>query len=139
MKTCSQCKISKEEAEFYWASQGRLRSNCKVCHKAHMRPRSQAHYSKNKEYYTARNKAQRASLSEYIRTLKDFPCVDCNQKHPWWVMQFDHVKGSKKYNVSMMAKYGSRALVDAEVKKCEVVCANCHANRTYRRKHGGLQ
>jgi len=98
-----------------------------------MRPRSKDHYTKNKDYYKSRNKKQRRDLNVYIKSLKSRPCADCQETFPPWVMQFDHVEGAKKYNVSMMATLGSQKLIDLEVAKCEVVCANCHANRTYQR------
>jgi hypothetical protein len=38
----------------------------------------------------------------------------------------------KRYRVACMAGM-SRKLVDAEIAKCEVVCANCHRIRTSER------
>lgn len=49
-------------------------------------------------------------------------------------MQFDHVRGQKKTNVAMMVKTGRPiSTIAAEIAKCEVVCANCHAIRTFER------
>lgn len=135
MKTCTTCKESKTESEFYEVVPGRLRSNCKTCHKLLMKPRSKAHYEKNKDYYQARNKKARKLLQEYVSSLKTQPCADCKQSFPPWVMQFDHLPGSiKLHNISEMSVLQSKAVIDEEVAKCEVVCANCHANRTYTRR-----
>jgi len=43
------------------------------------------------------DKRQRAKCGEYLRGLKDVPCVDCGMRYPHYVMQFDHVpeKGRK--------------------------------------------
>lgn len=64
-------------------------------------------------------------------------CVDCSyNKHPR-ALQFDHVRGEKVENVSrmvLMALAWDR--IEAEIEKCEVVCANCHAIRTDNRNHG---
>jgi hypothetical protein len=49
-------------------------------------------------------------------------------------MQFDHVRGEKLFNVSY---FRSKAKIDfllAEIAKCDVVCANCHAIRTHERR-----
>lgn len=46
--------------------------------------------------------------------------------------QFDHVRGTKMKDVSRMLMY-SEAKILAEIAKCDLVCANCHANRTYMR------
>lgn len=101
-----------------------------------MKPRSKAHYEKNRAYYSARRRESQKLLQEYIRSLKDRPCADCKQSYPTWVMQFDHLPGFEKlYTVSLMSRYGSKGLIDLEVAKCEIVCANCHANRTHQRRH----
>ena len=47
-------------------------------------------------------------------------------------MDFDHRAGeTKAYNVgSMFAHHYSRELIEAEIAKCDLVCANCHRVRT---------
>jgi hypothetical protein len=44
-------------------------------------------------------------------------------------MQFDHTKGVKHYSISQALHY-SQATLLAEIAKCDLVCANCHAVRT---------
>ena len=57
-------------------------------------------------------------------------CVDCGERNPI-VLDFDHLK-DKKYNISRMIHDGhSWASIKKEIKKCEVVCANCHRIRTH--------
>jgi hypothetical protein len=53
-------------------------------------------------------------------------------------MQFDHRPGTEKEAaVSAMAVRGaSRKRLKEEIKKCDVVCASCHTNRTYFRLIG---
>lgn len=48
-------------------------------------------------------------------------------------MQFDHVRGSKASNVTGLQGASVTAL-RAEIAKCDVVCANCHAIRTHERR-----
>jgi hypothetical protein len=53
-------------------------------------------------------------------------------------MHWDHLPGStKRREVSMMALGGFRreTILD-EISKCELVCANCHAVRTFERASG---
>lgn len=71
----------------------------------------------------------------WVQSLKDGKsCEDCGEAYPYYVLQFDH-DGDKKYNVSDMAWSGkSKALILAEISKCDLVCANCHAERTFRRR-----
>jgi hypothetical protein len=47
------------------------------------------------------------------------------------VMDFDHLS-DKQLNVSQMVTY-SDARFQAEIAKCEMVCANCHRLRTQTR------
>lgn len=58
-------------------------------------------------------------------------CADCGYNTDAYALQFDHINGDKKKNVSDLIRsdYGWRTIVE-EIQKCEVVCANCHAIRT---------
>lgn len=62
-------------------------------------------------------------------------CADCGyNKHPA-ALEFDHRPGEKKlFNIG--EKVGSYAIerIWAEIAKCDVVCANCHAIRTAERR-----
>jgi hypothetical protein len=75
-----------------------------------------------------------ARQREYARKLKDVPCRDCGGCYPEYVMEFDHTRGIKSGNVMVMASRVGRASLDAEIAKCDVVCANCHKVRTYNRR-----
>lgn len=90
------------------------------------------HYLANKERYKQRAVIAKERMRDYIRTKKDRPCNDCGVKYPYYVMQFDHV-GDKLYNIADLVNYNNYAKLDAEIAKCEIVCANCHMERTYRR------
>lgn len=55
-------------------------------------------------------------------------------------MDFDHVRGEKKFNISIAAvKLMSIAIVQSEIEKCDVVCANCHRERTFKRILGSAK
>lgn len=71
-------------------------------------------------------------LTLLIWSLKNKPCTDCHLEYPPYVMQFDHVRGEKYKAVGQLTK---RTEIFEEVKKCEVVCANCHAIRTWERRN----
>lgn len=92
------------------------------------------YYEKNKAAQAARNAANRLRNNQHVRQLKSGPCVDCSRCYPYYVMQFDHVRGEKLSDVSRLASsIVSIARIDAEVAKCDLVCANCHAERTWQR------
>ncbi len=74
---------------------------------------------------------------ELVHKAKETPCKDCGRTYPYYVMQFDHLDPKLKVReVSRMVQSGvSEATLLAEIQKCEVVCANCHATRTHFRKN----
>lgn len=82
---------------------------------------------------------RRQKVYDYIQKVKaSSPCVDCNTRFPYWVMQFDHKVGELKvFNISR-AKSLMVTLprIKAEIEKCDVVCAICHSHRTYCREKG---
>ncbi len=55
-------------------------------------------------------------------------CIDCGYKKNSAALHFDHITGDKSCNVSL-AKGLEKA--KAEVTKCVVRCANCHAEKTW--------
>lgn len=70
-----------------------------------------------------------------ILAAKDKPCADCGGRFPPYVMEFDHVRGDKRHNVSKLwGNVVGIAGVLAEIAKCDVVCSNCHRIRSWRQK-----
>lgn len=91
----------------------------------------------NRERLLAEKAKRREAQRTYIQKAKEHPCADCNVQYPYYVMEFDHVRGKKRYNLNRLAKVSaSWATIDAEIAKCDVVCANCHRERTYTREIG---
>src|ERR1700681_1593410 len=71
---------------------------------------------------------------DYVYALKCAPCLDCGQTFMPVVMQFDHTGDDKNTTVSRMVSRGSsKAAIDAEIAKCDLVCPNDHTVRTHRR------
>jgi len=67
-----------------------------------------------------------------IRDAKNKPCMDCGQSYPWFVMDLDHVRGTKRAAVSRLRHFNPKVIL-AEIAKCDVVCSNCHRLRTFKR------
>ena len=73
--------------------------------------------------------------AKLLEQLRDVPCADCGVRFPSYVMQFDHRDSAdKKYTVTRMIGRAGRAKILTEAAKCDIVCANCHRERTYRRR-----
>lgn len=89
--------------------------------------RNRMRYVDRKHIYAITRNAKRA----FIIAEKSRPCLDCTRMYPWYVMDFDHVRGVKRYNISKMAaSYSWKAIMD-ELIKCDLVCSNCHRERTF--------
>lgn len=94
-----------------------------------------AWYQKNKAMYTERTRQRRKDLTAYVTELKESnPCVDCGQFYKGCQMQYDHIGTDKVKSVSDTIRYNTLPKVLEEIAKCELVCANCHALRTWQRK-----
>lgn len=130
-KRCSVCGVDKPVEEFHFKNKARgiRRDRCKPCAADYHK----AHYQKNKAAYAERAKEQRRRLTQLVRELKSGPCTDCGVSYPWYVMQFDHTGDDKRQDVANLVNYGSERKLLEEIEKCELVCANCHAIRTYER------
>lgn len=79
-----------------------------------------------------RNRRKKIAI---VRSLKEGnPCTDCKGRFHHAAMQWDHLPGTEKVaNVSeMYVNHGIESIL-REIEKCELVCANCHAVRTYER------
>ena len=131
LKHCSKCECEKDEIEFSRRRKNGLRLNqCKTCVKAYQA----AHYHANKQQYFDRNAIYRKKVAELIKAMKEKPCADCEQSYPPWVMDFDHREEEIKFkDISRLTGNSSLGIVLREIEKCDVVCANCHRQRTHAR------
>lgn len=92
----------------------------------------------HRRWYHANKDKRRETIKEYqertkqvLRELKDMkPCTDCAIPYAWYIMQWDHTSTDKLFNISSGRRKGINTVLK-EIQKCELVCANCHAERTY--------
>lgn len=77
-------------------------------------------------------------ILKFIRKLKSAPCTDCKVSYPYYVMDFDHVRGIKSFNICGAHFNRTTKEVQAELLKCDLVCSNCHRERTHGRLDKGL-
>lgn len=64
------------------------------------------------------------------------PCLDCKETFPHYMMDYDHVRGTKKGNIEVLARTSTIEDVLEEIAKCDLICSNCHRHRTYMRSAG---
>lgn len=64
--------------------------------------------------------------------------MDCGNQFHFRAMQWDHIGTDKASNVAnlVVEGYGKKKILE-EIAKCELVCAVCHAIRTWKREQQG--
>jgi hypothetical protein len=76
--------------------------------------------------------------ARWLDSLRDVPCADCHGRFPACAMDFDHRQASTKRSaVTRLIGRAGKQRIQEEVEKCDIVCANCHRLRTFRRRSGG--
>lgn len=93
----------------------------------------------------ARDKC-RKKRNALVRRYKEMKgCNDCGGKFPHFVLQLDHRNPSTKTRNGgvdgrqCVWRDLSKPALKEELGKCDVVCANCHAIRTYDRNQQRMQ
>ena len=134
VKKCSKCNLEKSLDSFNKKSDRRLQPYCRDCDNAHAREYYKKNRDRVKGQINSARKIRIANLSKEIRELKEStPCTDCGISYPYYVMDFDHVRGNKTGNISHMINSAVTKKVREEIEKCEIVCSNCHRQRTFDR------
>jgi len=135
IKLCKKCGLEKPSTNDYfslcWNRKDGFYPYCKDCVNKRNRER---HKNGNITYKTKIKKQRLALISrnqEYIfGYLSQKSCIDCGENR-LGVLEFDHVRGEKKYSLCEMAHNSiSLKKIIEEISKCEVRCANCHRLKT---------
>lgn len=137
-KICSKCGVDKLLADYYVkdTKSNRLHAQCKKCYKEHRKTFYMEHYAKYGDLYRQRAQLRRERLRHEFRVnmlkyLRTSECVVCRE-NDIRVLEFDHIDpGTKLFNISQAVKLGRNwSEVETEMKKCRVLCANCHKKHT---------
>ena len=136
VKSCSRCGQEKPYSSFGKKgkkSDGttRYQAYCKECRRVYFA----GYYRRHKKAIVARVAINNRRRRDSLYGAKRKPCADCGGSFPPWVMDFDHRSKTEKLEcVSFLVQRGmASALVRQEMAKCDVVCANCHRQRTHDR------
>lgn len=111
-------------AEFYPHHRRGYQSLCKKCKSSY----NKQYYLANKSVYAARVRSRKEAVRAYIHSIR-LRCATkkCGENHPA-VLDFHHKDPTEKEAVvPQMIKGGwSIKRVKEELKKCTVLCSNCH-------------
>lgn len=120
-KKCTKCLEIKKLDKFNVktrAPDGRC-THCKTCREKHRK------YKRSRRYYWI-HKYQLAK-----------GCRICGYKESPYALQFNHIEPSNKNNnISVLMQSGTNLKkLFSEIRKCEILCANCHAAHTHSENH----
>jgi len=132
---CNHCGEIKPINSFNWrwVKKEIRQRTCRSCQKQQQR----RWYEQNKEIHkTNVYRKKKKRIEDARRFIWDFlrrnPCIDCGERDPY-VLEFDHVSGRKKAEVTKMVQDGyALKTIQAEIEKCVIRCANCHKKKTYK-------
>jgi hypothetical protein len=98
---------------------------------------NQGWYQRHKEEVIARRRKTQLEIRDWFMRYKStLSCEDCGISHPA-VLQFHHRNRSEKsFTIAdVVRKANSLKQIMNEIKKCDVLCVNCHSKRHWRETH----
>lgn len=128
----------------------------KECYDCHLRlpiecfaavcPKPFVRSYRNKRCNTCRARRQAGSemtreKRALVESAKAKPCADCGQTFPSLAMEFDYVRGERKYNLGSAWRWATKRALEEEIAKCDVVCSCCfrirHLNEPWKGRRRG--
>ena len=134
MKTCKTCGETKSTRSFYKCGGGKYyMGTCKACIKI----KGHNNFKENRDirFKQKRDKVKRrSSIVNRYKTMCG--CSICGyNKHPV-ALHLNHKDPMTKVgSISRMIQTTFWSTVKEEIRKCEVLCANCHSIHTYEERH----
>lgn len=143
MPVCTKCQKEKPQEDFFIRNKAKqiLHKQCKECYREQRKTYYQEHYRKYHDRYLeralkrrrARKQAYRINMLDY---LKDKLCENCGNSDIR-VLEFDHIDiTNKSFNIARGIDYTKNwEELLLEIKKCRILCANCHKIHTAEQQH----
>ena len=134
-KVCSKCGVEKPLSEFALNKTRKdgHASDCKDCRKQYRDEHYRLHKEQYKEKAAAYKRKKTKELEEFKSTLK---CEICGENRPW-CLDFHHTNPEEKEGEIAKLIESPRRMQE-EIKKCIVVCANCHRDIHYKNRNAGI-
>ncbi len=136
MKVCVKCNLEKSTEEYPRSKDYKdgIRSFCRACHNEYKKQYYKSCSIEQKEAAKARNRKYQIELREWISNeVKKDGCCLCGESNPI-CLDFHHVIQEEKSDwIHRLISLNSRKKLEIELRKCAVVCSNCH-----RKIHAGI-
>ena len=125
MKRCSKCLQDKPIKAFNKRG-NKLQGNCKECNSNYLKE----HYKKNKKYYNIKRKKRVDENLKWLFNYKEnLYCIKCGYKENVVALDFHHRNPDEKIDTissGVRTQGWSKETLIKEIKKCDLLCANCH-------------
>ena len=134
MPVCNHCLKEKDPEEFNWRYKalGIRHPTCRECQKPFRKNWYEGSAKeKHLENVHERKRRVRDEAREYVwNYLLSHPYIQCGESNPV-VFEFHHREGKDKAVSEMVAGGYPIHKIQAEINKCDVLCANCHRKLTH--------
>lgn len=122
------CGDDKPLSEYHPNKQcsGGVVGTCKPCSMIRVKKWYKDNQYRRQELKNVRNKEKKLKAIEFLGGK----CLDCKNTYPSCAYDFHHISGEKEMNPSQ-AIAGSFEKAKEELKKCVLLCANCHRIRHF--------
>jgi Zn finger protein HypA/HybF involved in hydrogenase expression len=134
-RKCTICKIIyPENNEYFGKHKGNslnLDTYCKICRKE----KGRANYHKNKDLWNKTHNKTKTEKQNKILEIKKLSsgCSKCGEKRPY-LLDFHHLFPDQKLFQIAQGEAKGWGKVLEEMKKCILMCKNCHAEFHYLEK-----
>lgn len=138
MKACTVCGLLKDGSDFYFKNKaaGKLHSQCKNCYTVKRKLFAEEHYKKYGDEYRLRTRQRKRAIKrlrqeQIIAYLRDKKCEVCGFADIR-ALDFDHIDPqTKRFGIARaLTNCYAWEEIEKEIKKCRILCANCHRIRT---------
>ena len=121
-KICTKCGLEKPTSEFNKnkLKKDGLQSECRDCHKQ----MCSSYYQRNKTNYRKTSKLKRQKILSIVNNIKSKGCIICGETN-LACLDFHHLDPNEKEG-SISKMISTPIKLEKELKKCIVLCANCH-------------
>jgi DNA-binding transcriptional regulator GbsR (MarR family) len=93
------------------------------------------YFEEHKDEYRARCQARRENARKHVADIKSkSSCQNCGENHPACLDFHHNDSKQKEHNISRLISHAaSIKKIDAEIAKCQILCANCHRKVHYQK------
>lgn len=93
----------------------------------------------DKQQYALYQKEMRHDRKRKLIEAFGGACIRCGYNRCLWALEFHHIeKGVKSFSLSLLGYTCSWDRLIEEASKCELLCSNCHREKEYEERYGGV-